>query len=80
MPIHDPCALLHRLLEEPTESAWLEFKVNNKDPREIGEYVSALANSAMLAGRDRAFLVFGIEDRTRNKAGTQLRLQQLRRQ
>ena len=76
MPIHDPCALLYRLLEEPNESAWLEFKVNNKDPREIGEYVSALANSAMLAGRDRAFLVFGIEDRTKSRVGTELRLQQ----
>lgn len=78
MPIHDPCALLNRLLQEPTESAWLEFKVNNKDPREIGEYVSALANSAMLAGRDRAFLVFGIEDRARSRVGTELRLQQLK--
>ncbi|MEI3856168.1 MULTISPECIES: ATP-binding protein [Ensifer] len=76
MPIYDPCALLNRLLEEPTESAWLEFKVNNKDPREIGEYVSALANSAMLAGRDRAFLVFGVEDRTKRRVGTELRLQQ----
>lgn len=76
MPIHDPCALLNRLLDEPTESAWLEFKVNNKDPREIGEYVSALANSAMLAGRDRAFLVFGVEDRTKRRVGTELRLQQ----
>ncbi|MBB4189314.1 putative HTH transcriptional regulator [Sinorhizobium terangae] len=76
MPIHDPCALLNRLLEEPTESTWLEFKVDNKDPREIGEYVSALANSAMLAGRDRAFLVFGVEDRTKRRVGTELRLQQ----
>lgn len=78
MPIHEPCALLNRLLQEPTESAWLEFKVNNKDPREIGEYVSALANSAMLAGRDRAFLVFGIEDHARSRVGTELRLQQLK--
>lgn len=78
MAIHDPCALLNRLLNEPAESAWLEFKVNNKDPREIGEYVSALANSAMLAGRDRAFLVFGIEDRTKKRLGTELRLQQLK--
>ncbi|RFB87652.1 transcriptional regulator [Rhizobium leguminosarum bv. trifolii] len=78
MPIHDPCALLNRLLQEPSESAWLEFKVNNKDPREIGEYVSALANSAMLLGRDRAFLVFGIEDRTKRRVGTELRLQQLK--
>jgi ATP-dependent DNA helicase RecG len=60
MPIHNPCALLDRLIKEPNESTWLEFKVNNEDPREIGEYVSALANAAMLAGRDRAFLVYGI--------------------
>jgi predicted HTH transcriptional regulator len=66
------------LLEEPVESAWLEFKVNNKDPREIGEYVSALANSAMLVGRDRAFLIFGVEDQTKRRVGTVLRLQQLK--
>ena len=62
MPINDPCSFLHRLLREPNESSWLEFKVNNGDPREIGEYVSALANAAILAGRDRAFLVFGVRD------------------
>ncbi|CAN7687686.1 hypothetical protein [Pararhizobium sp. LjRoot238] len=45
MPIHDPRALLNRLLEEPTESAWLEFKVNNKDPREIGEYVPRVSDT-----------------------------------
>lgn len=66
MPIHDPCALLNRLLQELNESAWLEFKVNNKDPREIGEYVCALANSALLAGRERAFwcLAWRIERRS----------------
>ena len=78
MPIHNPCALLDRLIQEPNESTWLEFKVNNKDPREIGEYVSALANAAMLAGRDRAFLVYGIQDKTRERVGTDLRLQQLK--
>jgi ATP-dependent DNA helicase RecG len=78
MPIHDPCALLDRLLKEPNESTWLEFKVNNQDPREIGEYVSALANSAMLAGRERAFLLFGVKDRTKDRVGTDVRLQQLK--
>ncbi len=72
--IHDPCALLDRLLREPGENAWLEFKVNNADLREIGEYVSALANAAMLAGRDRAFLVFGVEDKTKRRVGTNVRL------
>ncbi|NTH16671.1 transcriptional regulator [Agrobacterium rhizogenes] len=78
MPIHNPCALLDRLLQEPNESTWLEFKVNNKDPREIGEYISALANAAMLAARDRAFMVFGVRDGTRDRVGTDVRLQQLK--
>lgn len=76
--IHDPCALLDRLLREPGENDWLEFKVNNADPMDIGEYVSALANAAMLAGRDRAFLVFGIEDKTKRRIGTNVRLSELR--
>lgn len=70
MPIHNPCALLNRLLEEPSASAWLEFNLNNKDPREICEFVSALANSAMLAGQDRGPY--------RNGSGTELRRQQLK--
>jgi len=77
--IHDPCALLDRLLNEREEAAWLEFKTNNCAPQEIGEYVSALANAAMLAGRDRAFLVFGVEDRTGRKVGTQINLKKLKR-
>ena len=79
MPIHDPAALLNRLLAEPAETPWLEFKVNNVDPRELGEYVSALANAAMLAGRDRAFLIFGVEDKTRLRVGTKIRLTELKK-
>jgi len=74
MPINNPEALLRRLLEEPKETEWLEFKHNNGDPDLIGECASACANSAMLLGRDRAFIVFGIEDGTKNLLGTQVRL------
>lgn len=77
--IHDPCALLGRLVTEPAESSWLEFKINNSDPQEIGEYVSALANAAMLANRDRAFLVFGIDDKSRQRIGTIVRLSKLKK-
>jgi len=79
MPIQNPCALLDRLCQEPGEASWLEFKVNNADPQEIGEYISALANSAMLAGKDRAYIVFGVEDGTRTKVGTTVRLTELRK-
>ncbi|MGL4491154.1 MAG: ATP-binding protein [Rhizobiaceae bacterium] len=78
MQIHDPCALLERLLCEAGESTWLEFKVNNGDPQEIGSYISALANAAMLSGKDRAFIVFGIKDDTKERVGTNVRLQSMK--
>jgi ATP-dependent DNA helicase RecG len=68
--------LLDRLLAEPAESPWLEFKSNNDNPHLIGEYISALANAAMLAGRDRAYLVFGVNDETRAREGTAVRLRE----
>jgi len=52
----------------------LEFKLNNADPAEIGQDISALANAAMLMDRDRSYLVFGIEDKTKRRVGTSLRL------
>jgi predicted HTH transcriptional regulator len=79
MPICDPCALLDRLLRESTESEWLEFKLNQGDPNEIGEYISALANAAMLADKDRAFMIFGVRDGSREKVGTTVRLKKLKK-
>lgn len=77
MAVTDPCALLNRLIRETAESEWLEFKASNADVQEIGEYIAALANAAMLADRDRAYLVFGIENGTRQKIGTSVRLRAL---
>ena len=79
MPIHDPCALLARLRAEAAEASWLEFKANNHDPQKIGEYISALANAAMLAGRDRAYLVFGVENGSRAALGVSFRLRDLKK-
>jgi predicted HTH transcriptional regulator len=70
----DPRALLRRLLQEPTETTWLEFKHNNCNPEEIGRCLSACANAAILAERDRAYVVFGIENVTKRKLGTAVRL------
>ena len=70
----DPKALLQRLLEEPAEAPWLEFKHNNCNPDEIGRCISACANAAILEERDRAFIVFGIENGTKKKLGTTVRL------
>lgn len=63
-------ALLDRLRAEPHEAEWLEFKANRYEPQVLGEYLSALANSACLLGKPRAYLVFGIEDGTHAVRGT----------
>ena len=63
-------SLVHELVALPSETGWLEFKHNNGDPQEIGEYISALSNSAALDGKARAYLVWGVDDATHALCGT----------
>lgn len=63
-------SLVNELLKLPDETEWLEFKENKADPQEIGEYLSALANSAALNGKIHAYLIWGIENKTRTIVGT----------
>lgn len=62
--------LVRELVALPRETPWLEFKHNNANPEEIGEYISALANSAALADKASAYLVWGIKDDTHEIVGT----------
>ncbi|HBT77573.1 MAG TPA: transcriptional regulator [Planctomycetaceae bacterium] len=62
--------ILKELLKLPKEAEWVELKHNNDNPEEIGEYISALSNSAALMGKASAFMVWGMEDETRNIVGT----------
>ena len=62
--------VLEQLRRSPNESATVEFKSNLSDPKAIGEYISALANSAALEGHTRAWLVWGVEDGTHALKGT----------
>lgn len=66
----DLTALLDRLRAEPRETEWLEFKAKHYEPQVLGEYLSALANSACLLGKPRGYLVFGIEDGSHAVTGT----------
>ena len=72
--IVDPEKLIRGLCELDSEETWFEFKTNLSDPEKIGEYVSALANSAMLEDKQDAFMVFGIVDATHEIVGTSTRL------
>jgi len=55
------------------ESEWIEFKLNNDNPEMVGEYISALANSATLHDIQKAYLVYGVEDETLCMSGTTFR-------
>lgn len=63
-------ALVRELCALPGEREWVEFKHNNENPEEIGEYISALANSAALLGKPFGYLLWGIEDETQAIVGT----------
>ena len=63
-------SLVRELCKLPSETEWIEFKTNNCDPDEIGEYISALSNSAVLAGKEFAYLVWGVENNTHQIIGT----------
>lgn len=62
--------LIDRLRALPSESEWLEFKRSRCEPQELGEYLSALANSACLAAQPRGYLLFGIDNDTHRVVGT----------
>ena len=62
--------LLNKLQSQPKECEWIEFKLNYANPQEIGEYISALSNSACYHHIEYAYLVYGIEDTTHDIVGT----------
>lgn len=62
--------LVHELRKLPSETEWVEFKENNFDPQQIGEYISALANSAAMEGKAHAYMAWGIEDLSHEVVGT----------
>lgn len=65
--------LVKELISLPNETKWVEFKVNNDKPDELGEYISALSNSATLDGKPHAYLIWGINDETHDIVGTDIK-------
>lgn len=63
--------LLKELRLLPKETGWVEFKHNNDDPSTIGQYISALGNTAALMGKNHGYMIWGIEDETHKIIGTE---------
>ena len=61
MTIENKPGYLENLVKElcslPNETEWVEFKENNCDPEKIGEYISALSNSAALHHEPHGYLM-----------------------
>ena len=70
----DVFKLTEELTKLPQETSWLEFKHNNSDPKMIGEDISALANAAVLAERDCAYMIWGVANETHDIEGTDVDL------
>ncbi len=62
--------LIDRLRALPAEREWFEFKHDWYEPQVLGEYLSALANSACLSSQPRGYLAFGIDNETHDVVGT----------
>jgi ATP-dependent DNA helicase RecG len=63
-------SLVRELCKLPKETEWVEFKHNNSKLDEIGEYLSALSNSAALCGKSKAYMLWGVDDKTHDIVGT----------
>ncbi len=63
--------LVRELSKLPKETEWAEFKHNYAEPQDIGEYISALSNSAALVGKASAYLIWGLNDNDHAVVGTQ---------
>ena len=61
--------LLEELLKKDESDSYIEFKTDIELSL-VGEYISALSNSACLKHRDFGYLVFGIEDKSKKIVGT----------
>ena len=61
---------IDELRQYDTEREWFEFKENWNDPRELGEYISAISNSSAYEGRECGYFILGIHDKTHEPVGT----------
>ena len=65
--------LLEELLKKDESDSYIEFKID-LEPSLVGEYISALSNSACLKHRDFGYLVFGIADNSKKIVGTKFNI------
>jgi predicted HTH transcriptional regulator len=63
-------SLIEKLRHLPEETEWVELKVDNRNPEMIGEYISALSNSATIWNKEKGYILWGINNDTHEIEGT----------
>lgn len=62
--------VVKEIISRKFEEEWFEFKENWFEAHGIGEYISALSNSAAICKKDFAYLIWGINDESHEVIGT----------
>lgn len=62
--------IINECLSYESEREWFEFKENWFEVNQLGEYISSLSNSAAILGKDYAYMIWGINDKTHEIVGT----------
>jgi predicted HTH transcriptional regulator len=72
-------SLVRELVKLPNETEWVEFKCNNTNPERIAHYISGLSNVATLYEKPKAYLLWGVEDRTHKIVGTDFEYRKMKK-
>lgn len=66
----DYIGLLNDLRKRTFEADWFKFKVNWFNVDELGQYISALSNTAKVIGSEFAYFFWGVENDSHDIIGT----------
>ena len=63
-------SIINEARKNMVELQWIEFIENYTDPQGIGEYISALSNTAALFNQEHALMIWGVNDATHELTNT----------
>ena len=64
--------IIKECLQYTDEKEWFELKHNWFEEDELGEYISALSNSAAILGKKYGYFIWGIDNDTHEIIGTNI--------
>ncbi len=67
--------IIKRCISSENEQEWFEFKDNIYKPDDIGEYISALSNAALMEGEPFGYMIWGIENKSHEFTNTKFNYQ-----